>query len=115
MSSLSSFCSLTGKSSYDIQKKSSLDKLSALRKSSIDLSSKNVKNFITGMVTPNFKRKHQHSTSSDTLTSGSIESINRINNEKVNHGCNNIKQVNLLIEIHCIMEECREFSLIVAG
>ena len=91
MSSLSSVFSLTGKSTYDMQQKSSLDKLNDLRKSSIDLSSKNVKNFITGMVTPNFKRKHQHSASSDTLTSGSIESINKIDlrsNEKVNHRCN---------------------------
>ena len=58
------------------------------------------------MVTPNFKRKHQHSASSDTLTSGSIESINKIDlrsNEKVNHRCNVYSNYNSIKTIGSIV------------
>ena len=77
MSSLFSVSSLTGKSSYDPHKKSPLNR------SSLDISSQGVKNFISGMVTPNFQRKATHSTSSNSLRSDSIESINKIDTAKV--------------------------------
>ena len=87
MSSLLSVSSLTGRSSYSPNKKGSLDKMDGLdsgrRGSSLDISSQGVKNFISGMVTPNFKRKSSHSTSSDSLRSESIENVNASNNDSV--------------------------------
>lgn len=87
MSSLLSVSSLTGRSNYSPNKKGSLDKMDDLdsgrRGSSLDISSQGVKNFITGMVTPNFKRKFTHSTSSDSLRSESIENVNASNNDSV--------------------------------
>ena len=41
-------------------------------------SAKNVKNFISGVVTPRLKRKATHSTSSDTLRSESVENMSQV-------------------------------------
>ena len=81
VNSLLSVSSLTGRSTYNISKQSSLDKFESFRKSSMDISSssaKNVKNFITGMVTPRLTRKNKHSASSDTLTSESTENLSQV-------------------------------------
>jgi len=80
VSSLLSMSSLTGRSTYNLNKQSSLDKFDSFRKSSLDISSssaKNMKNFISGVVTPRLLRKSQHSSSSDTLKSESTENMSQ--------------------------------------
>ena len=81
VSSLLSMSSLTGRSTYNLNKQSSLDKFDSFRKSSLDISSssaKNMKNFISGVVTPRLLRKSQHSSSSDTLKSESTENMSQV-------------------------------------
>merc|ERR1719322_1438825 len=80
VNSLLSVSSLTGRSTYNLSKQNSLEKFESFRKSSMDISSssaKNVKTFITGMITPRLTRKNQHSASSDTLTSESTENLSQ--------------------------------------
>ena len=81
VSSLLSISSFTGRSTYNLNKQSTLDKLDSFRKSSMDISSssaKNMKNFISGVVTPRLVRKPQHSASSDTLKSESTENMSQV-------------------------------------
>lgn len=81
VSSLLSISSFTGRSTYNLNKQSTLDKLDSFRKSSMDISSssaKNMKNFISGVVTPRLVRKSQHSASSDTLKSESTENMSQV-------------------------------------
>ena len=83
VSSLLSMSSWTGRSTYNLNKQSSLDQLDSFRKSSMDISSssaKNMKNFISGVMTPRLLRKTQHSTSSDTLKSESTENMSQVIN-----------------------------------
>ena len=81
VNSLLSVSSLTGRSTYNINKQSSLDKFDSFRKSSMDISSssaKNVKNFISGVITPRLTRKNINSASSDTLKSESVENMSQV-------------------------------------
>lgn len=101
VSSLLSVSSLTGRSSYDLNKQSSLEKFESFRKSSLDISSssaKSVKKFISGVVTPRIKRKAQHSTSSDTLRSESIENMSQTSDSDRNSASSFTKIVQSLLK-----------------